>query len=301
MLDSESEQIRTFVVVAEERSIERASKRLHMAREVVDKELVLLEVRLGVELFDRSQTPLLLTAEGRELLSDGREVLTALAKMRDSARRIASSQLPKTRVVVDEICPSAQIAHAALSLRTRFPNSQTNVQITTIGSGLDEVLGGKVKFGIVATRSLPPAGFVGEAIGSIAYSFVVAPEHPLARMSRPIERAELERHTHLAALNPTELDIGDTLRIAPSCRWRLEKIESKRALLIGGHGWGGMPRETVSEDIRARRLVELNVREVAAAQISLPVWAVHRADQSSTAEDLWFIDQMRTLTPGAGG
>ena len=72
-------QIRYFVTVVEEGSINQAARKLHMTQPPVSKQMQLLEDELGCPLFLRSTHPLELTQEGKILYERGLNLL-AMAK-----------------------------------------------------------------------------------------------------------------------------------------------------------------------------------------------------------------------------
>jgi len=81
-------QLRTFAAVAEEGHLTRAAERLHVSQPAVSGQIKALEQELGLRLFDRSASGMLLTVAGRELLGHAQRVLTAAEELKQSARRL---------------------------------------------------------------------------------------------------------------------------------------------------------------------------------------------------------------------
>lgn len=77
-------EIRTFVAVAEHRSVQEAANRLHLTQSAVSRLIQRLEGELGVALFDRQTKPLLLTRDGEVALAHARRVLKASTEMADA-------------------------------------------------------------------------------------------------------------------------------------------------------------------------------------------------------------------------
>lgn len=75
------EQVRAFVVLAEELNFRRAAARLFVSQPTLTAQLHQLEHHLGVELFDRGPGGTRLTARGSELLPAAREVLASIDEL----------------------------------------------------------------------------------------------------------------------------------------------------------------------------------------------------------------------------
>jgi DNA-binding transcriptional LysR family regulator len=73
-----------FVAVAAELNFLRATQRIHVAQSTLSASVSKLEKELGVELFDRSNRPIALTAAGEAFLRHAREVIHAARRARSS-------------------------------------------------------------------------------------------------------------------------------------------------------------------------------------------------------------------------
>src|SRR5690349_18138213 len=69
------DEIRTFVVLAESGSLQRAAERLFLTPSAVTRQIQRLEATLQTPLLDRRVKPGRITREGRAVLDRGREML----------------------------------------------------------------------------------------------------------------------------------------------------------------------------------------------------------------------------------
>lgn len=84
--------LRSFIVVAEERHFGRAAERLNMTQPPLSQQMKQLEARLGVTLFERTTRSVQLTAAGKVLLKQGRQLITDSDDLLLSVRRAAQGK-----------------------------------------------------------------------------------------------------------------------------------------------------------------------------------------------------------------
>lgn len=81
-------QLRSFLLVAEEGNLTRAAERRHTTPSAVSTHLQQLEEHLGVKLFERTRRGMNLTSAGERLLDPARRVMTAARDLGDAAARL---------------------------------------------------------------------------------------------------------------------------------------------------------------------------------------------------------------------
>ena len=117
--------LRTFVTVADYGTVSEASARLGVAQPALSRQIQDLESDLGVRLFDRIRRRLVLTSEGRLLLSDCRSVLNTVGSLRDRAQLLRRPDAGTLKVVA-----TPQTIDGVLSVfLSRYSRSHPNVHI----------------------------------------------------------------------------------------------------------------------------------------------------------------------------
>ena len=82
-------QLQSFVVIAREQNLTRASELLHLSQSAVSSQIKLLEDELKVSLFKRTSKNMLLTNEGQVLLSHAEKVLKEIDLLNQQATKLS--------------------------------------------------------------------------------------------------------------------------------------------------------------------------------------------------------------------
>lgn len=112
-------EMRTFVLLAEEGSIQRVAERLPLTQPAVTRQIQRLEQALGAELLDRRLKPPGLTPAGVEALSRSRQILAAYGEMQSMAKRAEPEGL--LRLGLANGLADDGFASIVSDIRTRFP------------------------------------------------------------------------------------------------------------------------------------------------------------------------------------
>jgi DNA-binding transcriptional LysR family regulator len=293
MLDSLSlDQLRTFVAAADEGSFSAAARKLNRVQSAVSELVAKLEANMGVPLFDRSGRYPLLTKEGVVLLADARSVLAGIDAMRARAKGISAGIEAELSVVVDVMFPMEPITDAAKAFREAFPVTPLRIYVEVLGGAYEPLLDGRAGLGIVGPLPGEARSLTSESLPGIPMVMVAARGHPLAAYAGTIPKRELARHVQLVLTDRTNLSEGKDVFVLSPSTWRLADLFAKRAFLLAGLGWGGMPRHAVESDIANGALVELSIEDFPVGVLR-PVSAVYLAASPPGPAGRWFIDRLK--------
>jgi LysR family transcriptional regulator, benzoate and cis,cis-muconate-responsive activator of ben and cat genes len=144
----ELRHLRYFVAVAEESSLGRAARRLHVSQPALSNQISELESELGLKLFTRSSRGVQLTEAGRVFLLGGRRALMAVKLAAEQAQEAAKGQ--RGRLVIGN--------HGALTVAflpgilSRFRDQHPLVEITLLHlnnrAQIEALLNGSIMLGI---------------------------------------------------------------------------------------------------------------------------------------------------------
>jgi DNA-binding transcriptional LysR family regulator len=124
--------LRTFVVVAQERSFTKAAARLHISQPPLSRHIRQLEEILGVQLLARNRQRVDLTTEGRALLAKAKAVVDGS----DDILKVAT-ELRVGTVGTVKLGLASGLWDVALAIRSRYAArcSHVTLDVADIGSG----------------------------------------------------------------------------------------------------------------------------------------------------------------------
>ncbi|HEY3880398.1 MAG TPA: LysR family transcriptional regulator [Trebonia sp.] len=176
------ESLRKFVVVAEELSFTRASKRLHVVQSGVSSAVAALERELGAVLFDRDRHTVTLTEAGRALLPEARAALAAARAAADAVAE-ATTGLRGTLSVGMMISTGSVDVPAALGrFHASHPGVLVRLRVLPGGSaGLaSAVADGSLDLALLSLPGEPPAELTVRELAQEPLVLICPPGHPLA-------------------------------------------------------------------------------------------------------------------------
>lgn len=191
-------QMRYVVEVARERGFSRAAVNLHVAQQAVSQQVRAVENALGVQLFDRTNRGVTLTAAGEAFVQEARRTLDAADRATQRARAAARGEvgtlrLAYTLATVYETLPALVDAlaaeHPELKVRPR----------EVFAEDVERLLGDERVDVALAPHVAPRTGLDRHTIRREPFVAAVSDSHPLAP----------EPHIPLAAL------AGETVELWP--------------------------------------------------------------------------------------
>ncbi|MBU1565806.1 MAG: LysR family transcriptional regulator [Proteobacteria bacterium] len=132
-------QLRTFAMVADERNLTRASKRLHTSQPAVSAHIKALEDELGVSLFIRTPKGMVLTADGVKLREHAGSVLSTVAEMEREAGQMRGVLSGTLRIGINAEPEMLQVAELFAEMRTQHPDLHLHLLQAMTGEVLNKL------------------------------------------------------------------------------------------------------------------------------------------------------------------
>ena len=243
-------QLKTFVVVAREGSITRASELLHLSQPAVSAHIRAIEDALDVTLFERTPRGMSLTAEGNRLLAKAEQTLGAHQALIEEATRLKGRLAGRLRIGAGSNSNHEAVGRLLTKLAERGPD----VEVTLVHGTSQDILAG-------LRNDTLDAGFYNEggesdpALATIEVSrfktYLVAPPG-LVAVTDPLDwRALAERPwiypTSSACCGRTAEGMFKAHQIRPKRIISVDRESVTRTLIAGGLGVGLLHASTAHE------------------------------------------------------
>ena len=254
------DEIRTFVVLTEAGSLQRAAERLFLTPSAVTRQIQRLEAELKTPLLDRRVKPARITREGRAVLDGGRHVLRIVDDLKASASKDAEPS-GVFRIGLSHALAQPDLVASIQRLTRRFTRLRP-----VLSTDLTQNLKTQVRTGDldVALALLAPDGTTPADITST----ILAAEHLVlvrAKGSRPRPRRGRESRKHdldarwvlnppgcliRSALEVRLRELGSPLEVAAE----INNIEMQLSLVASGIGLGIVPARFLATHPKRKRL-----------------------------------------------
>lgn len=254
-------QLAIFNAVAKKLSFTEAANTLHLTQPAVSLQVKRLEEVVGMPLFEQLGKKIYLTAAGKELLHYSRNIFQEL----DEAGEMFAQMQDISRGTLN-----VSVATTASSFATRmisaflkqYPAATIKLEVTNRGTLIRQLDSNEKDIVIMGT---PPEhmDLVGEAFMKNPLVVIAPPDHPLAGQnnisinalqSEPFVVREPASGTRAALERMFEL-----CRISPSIQVEIADNGAIKEAVAAGLGLSVVSRHTLELDLRAGRLVILDV------------------------------------------
>jgi DNA-binding transcriptional LysR family regulator len=175
--------MRSFLAVAEHRTITRASRALGLTQPALTRRLQLLEEEVGAQLFERSRRGMALTDAGRLVADEARALVDRYTAMREQVRARLTLEKGVVRIGGGATAVSFVVPPAIARFQKKHPGVRFHVREAGSRDVEADVRDERIELGIV-TLPLRSQEFDVVPLRRDRIVLVAAPDHPLARRRR---------------------------------------------------------------------------------------------------------------------
>ena len=175
-------QLRTFFVVIEEGSLNRAAGRLRMSQSALTRQMQTLENEVGGPLFERLTTGVRLTDAGHALADSMRPILASYDAALAGVSRLARGQRDQLRVGYLASAAQAYLDPALATLRREQPGVKIHLLNLSPGEQLAALRKGEIDVALIGQEGCGAANeFYTRKLATLPVLAVLPTDHPLAR------------------------------------------------------------------------------------------------------------------------
>ncbi len=261
----ETQNLVTFIAVAESGSFTQAAESLHLSQPAVSKRITALEEQVGQPLLDRVGRQVTLTDAGRTLLPYAKKVLQDLEDGRRALSHLHEKVAGRLSIGTSHHIGLHRLPPVLRAFTQQYPDVDLDIHFMDSEVACQAVLAGKLELGIVTLPTQPLPQLQQRAVWDDPLSVVVAPGHPL--LEKP--RARLEDLAGHPAVLPDEATYTHRIvtralqehGLVPRIRLATNYLETLKMLVGIGLGWSVLPDSMIDGSIR---------------QLPIPQLALHR-------------------------
>lgn len=190
---------RAFLVSAEEGSFSAAARALGSSQPTLGRQVAALEAELGLALFERVGTRLVLTASGLDLVEQLRAMNEAATRVSMIAAGHAQTLEGVVRIAASEAISAYLLPPIIDDLRARHPGIQIELVVSNATSDL------RRREADLAVRNFRPRGddLVAKLIKEASHAHLYAAPSYLARIGNPRTPAALAARGHVIGFDET--------------------------------------------------------------------------------------------------
>ena len=293
------DQLRVIVTISDTGSFSAAGRSLGRVQSAISQAVRTLEETQGVELFDRTHQKPTLTPVGQVLVERARMILASLDRFEAIAAGTRTGLEPVLTLAIDPLVPTRPLIDSLRALGDTFPDMPVAFSTEGLRGAERRLRAGAASLAFCLLLPSVPDDLMAYPLMNLRLMPVAAAGHPLVRLGRELDRADLEAHVQLVLSDALGTD-GPSHGVIGSRVWRFVDLGRRLDFLLAGFGWCKMPPFVVEPYLLDGRLVKLDISDESVSPTeTLPVYAAHVRGRPPGRGGSWLLDDLRKrLTKG---
>ena len=287
------EALRVLDVIDKKGSFSAAADVLFKVPSALSYTINKLESDLGINIFDRSKQRAQLTAAGRLILEQGRNLLQAASAMEAAVKQLESGWEMQLCIARDTILPIAPLLQQVAAFNQL--DKQVSIQITeeVLGGAWDALVAERCDLILGATGELPKGVFEYHVLGEVEFVFAVSRGHPLTLHKGSVDAAAIRAFpTVIASDSSLTAPVRSSGLLESRQSLRVANMATKIEAQCLGVGVGFLPRHLIRQQLGSRALVTLPCE---VPRPNMPLYMAWRKDKTGKAL-AWFINACKAVS-----
>lgn len=246
-----------------------------------------LESDLGINLFDRSKQRAQLTAAGRLLLEQGRQLLQAANAIEEAVQQLESGWETQLRIAKDAILPLAPLLQQIKVFNQLDKQVAITIAEEVLGGTWDALIAERCDLALGASGDLPKGIFEYRLMGEVEFVFAVAREHPLCLHKGPVDAAAIQAFPTIVMADSSLSSPARSSGLLESRQIiRVANAGAKIQAQVMGIGVGFLSKHLIQTEINTGDLVVL---DCSVPRPNIPLYMAWRKGNSGKAL-AWFAN-----------
>lgn len=246
-----------------------------------------LESDLGINLFDRTKQRAQLTAAGRLLLEQGRQLLQAANAIEEAVQQLESGWETQLRIAKDTVLPLAPLLQQINAFNLLDKRVAVTISEEVLGGTWDALIAERCDLALGASGDLPKGIFEYRLMGEVEFVFAVAREHPLCLHKGPVDAAAIQAFPTIVVADSSLSTPARSSGLLESRQIiRVANAAAKIQAQVMGVGVGFLPKHLIQQEIRRGDLVVL---DCAVPRPNIPLYMAWRKKKAGKALE-WFAN-----------
>ena len=196
-------------------------------------------------------------------------------------------------LAIDPLIPSQALIASLHSLREIYSNVRVTFRTEGLGGAERRLREGSATLGVCLLLPSVPDDLMAYPLMDLQLLPVAAPDHPLAKLGRPLETADFTAHVQLVLSDPVAQD-GMNYGVVGPRLWRFVDNGRRLDFLLAGLGWCKMPKHIVEPMLKDGRLMLLETQDQKIVPSTrLLIYAAHIRDKPLGPVGTWLLNDLR--------
>ncbi|MFL9583826.1 LysR family transcriptional regulator [Stenotrophomonas sp. AB1(2024)] len=286
-----ADELALLEAIRESGSLSRAAARLGKAPSTVSHAARQLEARFDALLFDRRRYRLQLTPAGHLLAQEAARLMLDVSRLTRRVKQVAGGWEDRLWIVTDEILEFDTLLPVIQAFDALASGVTLRITHEVLTGTWDALRDGRADLVVGATNEPPVIpGLRWFELGVMEWVFAVAPHHPLAKATEPVDASTVLQHRAVVVADTSlKLDVRGYGVLGGQPSLAVPSMHAKIRVQCEGLGVGWLPRERVAGLLARGDLVEKRMADPREPNLLYVAW---RGDHQGRALD-WWLAQLK--------
>ena len=254
------DRLRAVEAVVTTGTFRAAADRLHKAQSAISHQVRKLEDELQFEIFFREAYRPSLTPRGEVFYREAVRILHHVRSLRATASGLRGEQEAEVRLSISATVPFEPLLNALAPVRDAYPATHIRVFSDMMGGPLSRLMRDEADLTVASQAGVPMDEVDSVLVCDMTIQPVCSTRLELADLPGVRSVAEMQTRLQIVVADTIGGNYEQSRDVTPGGRrWAVSDFQTKKAMLLSGLGWGGMPVHLIKNELVDGRLTVLKV------------------------------------------